>query len=176
MATADMRSASVPDSRAIRAWAFAKDRWLWLLAAAGCLLAGALLRAWDRPLSEAATAHPALGASPLLREFLLLFRLLGKTEVLLALAMVFGLLGFRRRAVEMVLALAISGALVLPLKAFVPAERPEGGAQGSFPSGDAASVTAVAAPLAARVPMAAPAAAAALGLVGFSREIGRAHV
>ncbi len=175
MAISDIQDHSGPTRRALRTWEALKGRRLWLLAAAGCLVGALLIRPWDRPLSEAATAHPALGASPLLREFLLLFRLLGKTEVLLALAMVFGLLGFRRRAVEMVLALAISGALVLPLKAFVPAERPEGGAQGSFPSGDAASVAAVAAPLAARVPMAAPAAAAALGLVGFSRVIYGRH-
>jgi len=146
----------------------------WLIAAAACLVLAAAVHPWDRPISNALHDHPALTGERG-EEFHRLFQVFGKGEVLVALALGLGLLGLRRRALEILAALLLMGALVTPVKAIVHRERPDRGDSLSFPSGDAAAAACAAVPLVARVPLAIPGAGAVVGMVGFTRVIYGRH-
>jgi membrane-associated phospholipid phosphatase len=76
-------------------------------------------------------------------------RPLGKGNVIIVLALFFGACGLKRRAIEILAALAIVGILVFPTKKMADRTRPSGANQDSFPSGDTAGVSAAAVPLVA---------------------------
>jgi undecaprenyl-diphosphatase len=125
---------------------------------------GGFLRAfWEGP--QGALAKPLFRA----------IQPLGKTDVLAMAALIAGLWGLKRQAVAMLLALALTAGLVLPVKALVQRERPNRSSSTSFPSGDAAAVVAAAWPLAARLPPLQPAAAAAAAGVALGRVLTGAH-
>lgn len=147
----------------------------WVIAAgAGLLLALALAPldpAWGGYLRAFWEGPQGALVKPLFRAL----QPLGKTDVLAMAALIVGLGGLKRQAVAMLLALALTAGLVLPVKILVQRERPNRSSSTSFPSGDAAAVVAAAWPVAVRFPLLQPAAAAAAGGVALGRVLTGAH-
>ncbi len=100
---------------------------------------------------------------------------IGKGEVAVLIALVAGMRGYGRLAVEILLALVISSLLVLPLKVAVHRERPRGNSFVSFPSGDAATAAAVAEPIVSAAPGLLPVTAVVVVGVAMGRVLDDAH-
>lgn len=147
----------------------------WLVAAFVMMLAALLAHHWDHAVSDAARLYPQTEGKTELLGFVDLFKGAGKGDVIVFLALIIGLGGFRRRAVAIIVSLAVVSLLVWPLKVTVKRERPRGNSYVSFPSGDAAAATAFALPLVAEVPAAIPLAGAVVVLVGAGRVLTLAH-
>ncbi|MEI6563877.1 MAG: phosphatase PAP2 family protein [bacterium] len=109
------------------------------------------------------------GKFHLIREILELFRPFGQGDVILLIAAGIGLCGARRRALHIMLALAVMAILIWPIKIGVGRERPAFKNFQSFPSGDAATATAFVTPLASLSPWMLPAAALVTGGVAMER-------
>lgn len=125
----------------------------YLLTAAGLMALAAVALPWDAPVASAVRAFShRVGARYFTQELLAFIRPFGKGEVLLFLAFILGMCGARKHAVQIVLALVLSGILVWPFKLAVGRERPNRSNTESFPSGDTASVVAFCVPLAAASP------------------------
>ena len=116
---------------------------------AAVLLAGAVVvNQWDyafqdwlqpyRVYREKGTWHGDL---------LRVIRPFGKGKVIIVLALFVGACGLKRRAIEILVALAVVGLLVFPTKKIVGRTRPSGANNDSFPSGDTASTAAAVVPL-----------------------------
>lgn len=103
------------------------------------------------------------GKKTMLQEALALLRPLGKGDVIVLIALAIGLCGWRRKAVQILLALILVSAMVWPLKLTVGRERPNRSNPHSFPSGDTATAVAFCAPFLGTSPWALP---ATLGLGG----------
>jgi membrane-associated phospholipid phosphatase len=139
------------------------------------MLAALALLPWDHELSAWSQDTAQLSQRPLLSACYQIVRVVGKTDVLLFFALVAGICGLKRQAVAMILALALTAALVWPLKLGVLRERPSGASRYSFPSGDTASAAAAAVPLVGRFPTAAPLALLVVGGVAAGRVLAGAH-
>lgn len=146
----------------------------WVLSAA-CMLAALALAPWDHDLSAWARNAAQLPERPFLSAGYQMLRVFGKTDVLLFFALVAGICGLKRQAVAVILALALTAALVWPLKLGVLRERPSGASRYSFPSGDTASAAAAVVPLVGRFPQAAPLALLVVGGVAAGRVLAGAH-
>jgi 4-amino-4-deoxy-L-arabinose transferase-like glycosyltransferase/membrane-associated phospholipid phosphatase len=139
----------------------------WLLAAAALFIVAAALLPFDDTIASAVRAFShRVGPRHMIQEFLVLIRPFGKGDVIILLALVMGLVGCRRRALQLLLALTLVTLLVWPFKLGVGRERPGRPTSDSFPSGDVATIAALCAPLAQASPLAG--AVAALGTVGVA--------
>ena len=92
------------------------------------------------------------GKLHLVREILEMFRPFGQGDVILLIAVGIGLSGSRRRALHIMLALAVMAMLIWPVKIGVGRERPAFKNFQSFPSGDAGTAAAFVTPLAGSAP------------------------
>jgi len=109
------------------------------------------------------------GKFHVVREILEMFRPFGQGDVVLLIAVGIGLCGSRRRALHILLALAVMSILIWPVKVGVGRERPAFKNYQSFPSGDAATAAAFVTPLATISPWMLPAAALITGGVASER-------
>ncbi|MFA5206109.1 MAG: glycosyltransferase family 39 protein, partial [Lentisphaeria bacterium] len=129
------------------------------------VLAGAAWWVWPADQAVMAAMHGIMAGVPdgdPLRDLVRLVRPFGKGQVLALLAALAAMLGWRRLGLRVLAALLLAGVLVWPLKVGVGRERPDGSNRVSFPSGDVASVAAVAVPVVVAAPLLAPTLAAAL--------------
>lgn len=115
------------------------------------------------------------GKRSLLQEALSLIRPFGKGIVAAFIALVLGVCGGRRRALQILLALALTSVLVWPLKIGVGRERPNWANNHSFPSGDTATAVAFCTPFLGATPWGVPAALAVGGGVAAGRVIDGRH-
>ncbi len=139
----------------------------WLLAAAVLFILAAAVLPFDGAIDAAVrTFSHRVGPRHVIQEFFVLLRPFGKGNVILLLAMAMGVLGCRRRALHVTLALVLVGLFVWPFKLGVGRERPSRATSDSFPSGDVATVAALCAPLMQASPLAG--AAAVLGTAGVA--------
>ncbi len=102
-------------------------------------------------------------------------KVFGKGEVMLFIALLTGLTGYKKVALQIVAALVISALLVWPLKVTVHRERPRGNSFVSFPSGDAATAAATAVPIVAELPAMLPVAGVSVLAVAAGRVLVSAH-
>jgi len=109
------------------------------------------------------------GKFHLIREILELFRPFGQGDVILMIAVGMGLCGARRRALHIMIALAVMSLLIWPIKIGVGRERPAFRNAQSFPSGDAATAAAFATPFAGLSPWMASAGVLMTGGVAAER-------
>ena len=109
------------------------------------------------------------GKFHVIREFLEMFRPFGQADVILVIAAGMGLCGARRRALQIILALAVMSLLIWPVKVGVGRERPAFKNFQSFPSGDVATAAAFVTPLVGLSAWMAPAAAFVTGGVALER-------
>ena len=98
-----------------------------------------------------------------------MFRPFGQGDVILMIAIGMGLCGARRRALQIILTLAIMSMLIWPIKIGVGRERPAFKNFQSFPSGDAATAAAFVTPLASLSPWTWPTAVLITGGVASER-------
>jgi 4-amino-4-deoxy-L-arabinose transferase-like glycosyltransferase/membrane-associated phospholipid phosphatase len=142
-----------------------------LAAALALAVAAAVVFPYDSALSEATRLK--LGreerSASVAWTFLDFLRLFGKADVLIVLALFAGALGKKQAAASAMVALALVGAVVGPLKPLVGRTRPSESGAGSFPSGDAASAAALVGPFAAAAPATAPFMAAMVAAVAVQR-------
>lgn len=117
--------------------------------AAAVLLSLALLAFWfDSAVDQNIRAFShRVGKEHLLQDILFLIRPLGKGDILLSVALLLGIGGYRRRLLHILLGLILVTILVWPLKLIVGRERPNKSNAESFPSGDTATVSAFCLPL-----------------------------
>ncbi|MEI6166719.1 MAG: phosphatase PAP2 family protein [bacterium] len=109
------------------------------------------------------------GKFHVIREFLEMFRPFGQADVILVIAAGMGLCGARRRALHIILALAVMSLLIWPVKVGVGRERPAFKNFQSFPSGDVATAAAFVTPLVGLSYWMAPAAVFGTGGVALER-------
>ncbi|MEI6787453.1 MAG: phosphatase PAP2 family protein [bacterium] len=109
------------------------------------------------------------GKFHVIREILEMFRPFGQADVILVIAAGMGLCGARRRALHIMLALAVMSLLIWPVKVGVGRERPAFKNFQSFPSGDVATAAAFVTPLVGLSSWMAPAAAFVTGGVALER-------
>lgn len=138
-------------------------------------LAGCAYLLGDRAAVEAFRKAASSADSALVAGLMIGARVLGKGEVAVFLGLLAAVAGYRRTALQILVALAICAAIVWPLKVAVNRERPNGADCASFPSGDAASSTAAVAPVAACLPGAAPVAVLMAASVAAARVAVGAH-
>ncbi len=139
----------------------------WLLAAAALFVLAAIVMPFDETVAIGVRAFShAVGQRHVMQEALTLVRPFGKADVIILLALGLGCLGCRRRALQILLALALVSLMVWPFKLATSRERPNLSDSNSFPSGDVATVAALCAPLAQASPWAG--AAVALGTAGVA--------
>jgi membrane-associated phospholipid phosphatase len=102
-------------------------------------------------------------------------KVFGKGEVIVLIALLAGLCGHKRLALQMVVALVIPALLVWSLKVTVHRERPRGNSFVSFPSGDAATAAAAALLITAAIPAMLPLAGTVVLAVAAGRILAGAH-
>lgn len=142
----------------------------YLLATAALLAAAVLIYPHDGSIFHALRSFSQkAGKFHLIREILEMFRPFGQGDVILMIAVGIGLCGTRRRALHIVIALAVMSVLVWPIKIGVGRERPAFNNFQSFPSGDAATAAAFVTPLAVLSPWIAPAGVLITGGVATER-------
>jgi membrane-associated phospholipid phosphatase len=132
---------------------------------------------WDNALIEV-LRNTSPASDSLLNDFKVFswyFKGFGKGNITVLLALVFGLCGYKQRAVAVICALIISGLLVWPLKVTIHRERPRGNSYVSFPSGDAASAASFAQVAVSGAPILIPFAAVTAASVSAGRVFGFAH-
>lgn len=139
-----------------------------VLAAGAYLLADEAVVEHARNAAHAGLSRPAAG-------LLAAARVLGKGEVAVFAGLLAAVAGRRRIALQILVALAICAAIVWPLKVAMNRERPNGADCVSFPSGDAASSTAAAVPIAVASPGLVPVAALVATSVAAARVVVGAH-
>ena len=148
----------------------------WLLAAAALFVLAAVAMPFDETAVAAVrSVAQASGHENALDEFLVLVRPFGKADVIILLALGLGWLGCRRRALQILLALALVAVLVWPFKLAVGRERPNRLNTTSFPSGDTATMAALCAPLAQASPWAGAAAVIGTAAVAGGRICDERH-
>lgn len=129
----------------------------------------------DRAAAVAAALLQRVSAYPGEPEARQLIRVFGKGDVLALVCLLVGAAGLVRAARGMLVALLMVGIAVATLKCTVPRDRPNGSPGRSFPSGDTASIAAIAVPAAAAVPVLTPVAAAAVATVAGLRVLDGFH-
>jgi 4-amino-4-deoxy-L-arabinose transferase-like glycosyltransferase/membrane-associated phospholipid phosphatase len=136
----------------------------YLLAAVMLLAAAVLIYPFDTALYQILrTFSHRVGKIHIVQELLNLVRPFGKGDVILLIIAALGMVGARRKAMHILLALGIVAILVTPLKNVVGRERPAFTNDESFPSGDAATAAAFCVPLLTASPWTAPLAAVITG-------------
>ena len=142
----------------------------YLCAAVAAFAAAFLIYPYDTDIFRALQAFSIrAGKFHGIREFLELFRPFGQGDVILLIAAGLGLCGARRRALHIMIALAVVAVLIMPFKIGVGRERPAFKNYQSFPSGDVATAAAFMTPLACISPWMLPAAALVTGGVASER-------
>ena len=156
---------------------FGKHRYTgYVLAAAALLGAAALIFPHDGGIYHTLRGFShRVGKEHLVQEVLNLFRPFGKGDVVLLIVAALGLAGARRRALHILLALAIMTALIWPLKVGVGRERPGFTNKHSFPSGDAGTAAALCVPLVTASPWLSPVAVIVTGGVMAGRVYDGRH-
>jgi 4-amino-4-deoxy-L-arabinose transferase-like glycosyltransferase/membrane-associated phospholipid phosphatase len=141
-----------------------------LLATLVMLVAARAVYPFDHSISEAFSryADPADADHPLW-QVLKFIRPFGKGEIALLITCALGLCGARRQAGRILLSLLLMTVLVWSFKLAIGRERPGQGDSVSFPSGDVATVAALATPLAVAFPWTVPAGALATVAVAAGR-------
>ncbi len=137
-----------------------------------------LMQVWHRmhTLDEAATGSVETSMSLEITHTLqTVFKPWGKADILVVLALMLGIHGWRRLTSRVFIALILVAAMVTPLKAFIDVERPNGADHRSFPSGDVASLAAVAVPVVVDFPATAPFVTALIIGVSLARVSGGYH-
>ena len=124
---------------------------------------------FDRAVSD------ALRVSGLTQESLLLWRalqplkLFGKGDILFLLGFVLAIHRRKQVAIVACIAMLLAGLIVAPAKVVFERQRPDGRNARSFPSGDAAAVTAFVVPIATAFPATRPIAVAGVAAIGAAR-------
>jgi undecaprenyl-diphosphatase len=151
--------------------------WRWpgcfrLCALAGVAAAAALiLWPFDRPLSNLLCIF-CVGEEPLfLWRVTWIIKFFGKGDILFLLGLVLAIHRWKEVAVWACLAMLIAGVIVAPMKPAFGRVRPYGKDARSFPSGDAAAVTAFLVPVAVAFPATRPLAVAGIAAIGTMRII-----
>ncbi|MCP4177462.1 MAG: phosphatase PAP2 family protein [bacterium] len=103
-----------------------------------------------------------------------IIKLFGDGKILVFVAVVLGAVGHRKVAFRMLITLLLMGVMVGILKPAVHRERPNGKNDFSFPSGDTATAAAMFIPLAAEIPVLAPA-VVIVPAVAFTRNWSNWH-
>lgn len=133
----------------------------YLLAAALLMASAVLVYPLDSDIYQLLRAFShRVGKIHIVQELLDLFRPFGKGDVILLIIAGLGVAGARRKAMHVLLALAIMTILIWPFKLAIGRERPGFTNKHSFPSGDAATATAFCVPLMLASPYTAPLAVA----------------
>lgn len=115
------------------------------------LVGAALIHQWDYLFQDWLQPYRIYGEKGTwYGDLLRVIRPFGKGNVIIVLALFIGAFGLKRRAIEMLTALAIVGILVFPTKKIVGRTRPSVANNDSFPSGDTAGITAATIPLMAQ--------------------------
>jgi 4-amino-4-deoxy-L-arabinose transferase-like glycosyltransferase/membrane-associated phospholipid phosphatase len=96
-------------------------------------------------------------------------KLFGKGEILLLIGFILAICHRKQVAVVACLALLIAGLIVTPMKFAFERQRPNARDARSFPSGDAASITAFMVPIAMAFPVATPIAVGGIAAIGVAR-------
>ena len=142
----------------------------YLLVAVVLLAAAVVIYPHDVSVFHALQAFSnRVGKFHLIREILEMFRPFGQGDVVLMMAVGLGICGARRRALHIVMALAVMSILIWPVKIGVGRERPAFKNFQSFPSGDAATAAAFVTPLVSLSPWMLPAAVLVTGGVCMER-------
>jgi len=139
------------------------------------VIATAILVPYDQKLSDFIRTSSVVQDNESLAEWMGVFKVLGKGNILFLVALAVGSCGLKRRAREMILALLLSAVLVWPIKLTVQRERPSLSNRLSFPSADSAAVAASAVPLVAWSLKLFPAAGLVVLSVAGSRVFYGAH-
>lgn len=139
------------------------------------VIATAAFIPYDQKLSDFIRTSPSVQDNESLTEWVGLFKVLGKGNILFLVALAVGSWGLKRRAKEMIIALLLSAVLVWPIKLTVQRERPSLSNRLSFPSADSAAVAASAVPLVAWSLKLFPAAGLVVLSVAGSRVFYGAH-
>lgn len=116
-----------------------------------------------------------VGKIHIVQEILNLVRPFGKGDVVLLVVAGLGIVGLRRRATHVILALLVMTVLIWPFKLGVGRERPGFTNTHSFPSGDAATAAAFCVPLMTGSPWTAPLAVVITGGVATGRVYDGRH-
>jgi undecaprenyl-diphosphatase len=96
-------------------------------------------------------------------------KLFGKGEILLLLGFILAIHRWKQAAVVACIAMLLAGLVVTPMKFVFERQRPNGRNMQSFPSGDAAAVTAFLVPIATAFPAAKLVAVAGVAAIGLAR-------
>ena len=148
----------------------------YLLAAAFLLAAALIIYPYDAGIYQTLRVFShRVGKIHIVQEILNLVRPFGKGDVILLIIGGLGLVGSRRKAMHILLALGVVALLVTPLKEIVGRERPAFTNDDSFPSGDAATAAAFCVPLLTASPWTAPLAAVITGGVVTGRVYDGRH-
>lgn len=132
----------------------------YLLAAVAMLAAAVAVYPHDTAISLAVRGFShRVGKTHMVQEVLNLVRGFGKGDVILLIVAGLGLVGARRKALHILLALVVVTVLIWPFKIGVGRERPGFVNRHSFPSGDAATAAAFCVPLMTASAVTAPLAA-----------------
>jgi 4-amino-4-deoxy-L-arabinose transferase-like glycosyltransferase/membrane-associated phospholipid phosphatase len=124
---------------------------------------------FDRTISDALRLSGLNQNSLLLWCALQPLKLFGKGDILFLLGLVLAIHRRKQVAVAACLAMVIGGLIVAPMKPIVGRQRPDGRDARSFPSGDAAAVTAFVVPIATAFPATRPIAVAGVAAIGAAR-------
>lgn len=148
----------------------------YLLAAAFLMVAALIIYPYDAGIYQTLrTFSHRAGKIHIVQEILNLVRPFGKGDVILLIIAALGMVGARRKAMHILLALGVIALLVTPLKEIVGRERPAFTNDDSFPSGDAATAAAFCVPLLTASPWTAPLAAVITGGVITGRVYDGRH-
>jgi len=139
------------------------------------VIAAAIIFPFDHKISHFVRSDTAIQGNKALAEWMGVFKVMGKGNILFLIALAVGSCGLKRRAKEMIIALLLSAVLVWPIKLTVQRERPSQSNYLSFPSADSAAVAASAVPLVAWSLKLFPAAGLVVLSVAGSRVFYGAH-
>ncbi len=130
---------------------------------------------WDTQAIQLFKHFHSNGIPPRLNDMLTIIKGWGKGETNILVACMLFLAGYRRLALQIIIALIVTAILVWPLKISVHRERPSERNHVSFPSGDAASVASMVVPLVKASPAVLPAAIVIVAATACGRVITLNH-
>ena len=139
------------------------------------VIATAVLAPYDQKISDFIRTSTALQYNESLAEWMAVFKVFGKGNILFLVTLAVGSFGLKRKAREMMMALLLSAILIWPIKLTVQRERPNQNNHHSFPSADSAAVAASVTPLVAWSIKLLPAAGLVVLSVAGSRVLYGAH-
>jgi membrane-associated phospholipid phosphatase len=132
-------------------------------------LGSALLWPFDMVLSDMLRISGSAETSMLLFRLARIVKLFGKGEILLLLGLLLAIYRHKEVAIAACLSLLLAGLIILPTKFAFERQRPNGANFQSFPSGDAAAVTAFLVPVASAFPSSTFPAAVGIATIGAAR-------